>query len=163
MDFQYCVYIYAWLVVSNMFYFPSHLWDVIRSPLTKSIIFQDGDCLHDQPDTDIHLDGFISELFTCSSIEKLGFEPKIRGFWRLIQHGSKVEMGKRKGPCIFVSWRITLCIYVYIHIYVYIYICIYTYIYTYIYIYIYIHIFIYIHIYIYTYIYIYIYIHIYIY
>ena len=33
-----------WLVVSNMvFYFPCHIWDVIPTPLTNSIIFQDGE------------------------------------------------------------------------------------------------------------------------
>ena len=37
------------MVVWNMFYFPFHIWiiyiwDVIRNPLTKSIIFQDGYC-----------------------------------------------------------------------------------------------------------------------
>ena len=28
---------------SNIFYFPFHIWDVIPTPLTKSIIFQDGE------------------------------------------------------------------------------------------------------------------------
>ena len=33
------------------FYFPSYMgWDVIPTPLTKSIIFQDGYSLHHQPD-----------------------------------------------------------------------------------------------------------------
>ena len=31
-----------WLVVSNIFYFPFHIWDVIPTPLTNSIIFQWG-------------------------------------------------------------------------------------------------------------------------
>ena len=35
--------IYIWLVVWNMTcYFPFHTWDVIRNPLTNSMIFQDG-------------------------------------------------------------------------------------------------------------------------
>jgi len=33
---------FFWLVVSNIFYFPFHIWDVIRNPLTNSIIFQRG-------------------------------------------------------------------------------------------------------------------------
>ena len=32
---------HSWLVVSNMFYFPFHIWEVIRNPLTTHI-FQDG-------------------------------------------------------------------------------------------------------------------------
>ena len=35
-------------VVSHIFYFPFHIWDVIRNPLTKSIIFQDGYCTTNQ-------------------------------------------------------------------------------------------------------------------
>jgi len=31
-----------WLVVSIIVYFPFHIWDVIQTPLTKSIMFQDG-------------------------------------------------------------------------------------------------------------------------
>ena len=34
--------IYNWLVVSNIFYFPFHIWDVIRNIDFHSIIFQDG-------------------------------------------------------------------------------------------------------------------------
>ena len=38
-----------WLVVwKNEFYFPFHIWDVIRNPLTKSHIFQDGYCTNNQ-------------------------------------------------------------------------------------------------------------------
>ena len=37
-----------WLVVSNICYFPFHIWDVIRNPLTNSIIFQDGYCTTNQ-------------------------------------------------------------------------------------------------------------------
>jgi len=29
-------------------YFPFHIWDVIRQPLTNSIIFQDGYCTTNQ-------------------------------------------------------------------------------------------------------------------
>ena len=32
-----------WLVVSIIVYFPFHIWDVIPTPLTNSIIFQDGE------------------------------------------------------------------------------------------------------------------------
>jgi uncharacterized protein (DUF2062 family) len=31
-----------WLVVSNMNFIYHNIWDVIRNPLTNSIIFQDG-------------------------------------------------------------------------------------------------------------------------
>jgi hypothetical protein len=30
------------LVFFNIYYFPFHIWDVIPTPLTNSIIFQDG-------------------------------------------------------------------------------------------------------------------------
>ena len=36
-----------WLVVSNICYFPFHIWDVIRNPLTNSIIFH-GYCTTNQ-------------------------------------------------------------------------------------------------------------------
>ena len=43
------IYIMAvWLVVSNIFYFPFHIWDVIL-PIDELNIFQDG-LLHHQPD-----------------------------------------------------------------------------------------------------------------
>ena len=43
-----------WLVVSNMFYFPCHIWHMdayglSSFPLTNSIIFQDGYCTTNQP------------------------------------------------------------------------------------------------------------------
>ena len=37
-----------WLVVKNMFYFPFHIWDVIRNPLTNYFIFFKMVLLHHQ-------------------------------------------------------------------------------------------------------------------
>jgi hypothetical protein len=39
---QTCCDFHVWLVVSNIFYYPFHIWDVIRNQLTNSIIFHDG-------------------------------------------------------------------------------------------------------------------------